>query len=213
MQDLDIRGAGNILGAEQSGFIAEIGYETYQRILNEALLELREEEFPGMVEDTTEQKQDFVADCVIESDFEALIPDTYVENISERIRLYRELDNITDEPGLEKFAKELCDRFGELPQQVEGLMEIVRTRRYCLELGVERLLVKNGKMIMYFVGEQTSPFYQSPVFAAVLRFVQQQILPCRFSERNDKLSLIFSDVTHVMTMAGYVKKMWEGVRG
>ena len=212
MQDLDIRGAGNILGAEQSGFIAEIGYETYQRILNEALLELREEEFPDMMEDTTEQKQEFVTDCVIESDFEALIPDTYVENISERIRLYRELDNITDEPGLEKFAKELCDRFGELPRQVEGLMEIVRTRRYCLELGVERLLVKNGKMIMYFVGEQASPFYQSPVFAAVLRFVQQQILPCRFSERNDKLSLIFSDVTHVMTMARYVKKMWEGVR-
>lgn len=104
MQDLDIRGAGNILGAEQSGFIAEIGYETYQRILNEALLELREEEFPGMETPPTEQKQAYVADCVIESDFEVLIPDTYVENISERIRLYRELDNIPDEAGLEKFG-------------------------------------------------------------------------------------------------------------
>lgn len=209
MQDLDIRGAGNILGAEQSGFIAEIGYETYQRILNEALLELREEEYPGMEVDAAQQKQEFVADCVIESDFEALIPDTYVENISERIRLYRELDNITDEQGLEKFARELGDRFGKLPPQVEGLMEIVRTRRYCLDLGVERLLVRNGRMIMYFVGEQRSPFYQSAVFAAILKFVQQQILPCRFSEKNDKLSLIFTDVTNVMKMAKLVRKIWE----
>lgn len=209
MQDLDIRGAGNILGAEQSGFIAEIGYETYQRILNEALLELREEEFPGLEAATVDQKQSFVADCVIESDFEALIPESYVENISERIRLYRELDNITDEEGLNKFAKELNDRFGVLPPQVEGLMEIVRTRRYCMDLGVERLLAKNGRMIMYFVGEQTSPFYQSPVFASILKFVQRQELPCRFSEKNNKLSLIFPDVTNVMKMGRYVRKMFE----
>lgn len=211
MQDLDIRGAGNILGAEQSGFIAEIGYETYQRILNEALLELREEEFPELEAATVDQKQTFVADCVIESDFEALIPETYVENISERIRLYRELDNIPDEQGLEKFAKELCDRFGELPPQVEGLMEIVRTRRYCLDLGIERLLAKNGKMIIYFVSEQTSPFYQSEVFSAILRFVQKQILPCRFNEKNDKLSLVFTEITNVMKMARYVKEMWDNV--
>lgn len=209
MQDLDIRGAGNILGAEQSGFIAEIGYETYQRILNEALLELREEEFPGLEAATVDQKQSFVADCVIESDFEALIPESYVENISERIRLYRELDNITDEEGLNKFAKELNDRFGVLPPQVEGLMEIVRTRRYCMDLGVERLLGKNGRMIMYFVGEQTSPFYQSTVFASVLKFVQRQELPCRFSEKNNKLSLIFPDVTNVMKMGRYVRKMFD----
>lgn len=212
MQDLDIRGAGNILGAEQSGFIAEIGYETYQRILNEALLELRDEEFPEIGNDTqADKKQEFVTDCVIESDFEALIPDTYIENISERIRLYRELDNIPDEAGLAKFEKELRDRFGDLPVQVTGLMEIVRSRRYCLDLGVERLYVKNGKMVMYFVSEQTSPFYQSPVFSAILRIVQQQLLPCRFSERNDKLSLIFTEVTNIMKMSRYVRKMWENV--
>lgn len=212
MQDLDIRGAGNILGAEQSGFIAEIGYETYQRILNEALLELRDEEFPEMGKDIqADKKQEFVTDCVIESDFEALIPDTYIENISERIRLYRELDNIPDEAGLAKFEKELRDRFGELPVQVTGLMEIVRSRRYCLDLGVERLYVKNGKMVMYFVSEQTSPFYQSPVFSAILRIVQQQLLPGRFSERNDKLSLIFTEVTNIMKMSRYVRKMWENV--
>ncbi len=210
MQDLDIRGAGNILGAEQSGFIAEIGYETYQRILNEALLELREE-FPDLETPEKHEKQAFVSDCVIESDFEALIPDTYVENISERIRLYRELDNIPDEDGLQKFERELQDRFGELPQQVKGLMEIVHMRWLCVELGVERLLVKNGKMSMYFVGEQTSAFYQSPLFAAILRFVQQQMLPCRLSEKNDKLSLIFTEITNIMKMSGYVRKMWETV--
>ncbi len=213
MQDLDIRGAGNILGAEQSGFIAEIGYETYQRILNEALLELREEEFPEAMTEQAEQRQEFVAECVIESDFEVLIPDTYVENISERVRLYRELDNISDESGLERFASKLTDRFGTLPSQVEGLLEIVRSRRYCMELGIERLLVKNGKMIVYFVGEQTSPFYRSAVFAAILKFVQQQSLPCRFSEKNGKLSLIFTEVTNVMKMARYVRQMWEKVRG
>lgn len=213
MQDLDIRGAGNILGAEQSGFIAEIGYETYQRILNEALLELREEEFPEAMTEQAEQNQEFVAECVIESDFEVLIPDTYVENISERVRLYRELDNISDEAGLERFASKLTDRFGALPPQVEGLLEIVRSRRYCMELGIERLLVKNGKMIVYFVGEQTSPFYRSAVFAAVLKFVQQQWLPCRFSEKNGKLSLIFTEVTNVMKMARFVRQMWEKVRG
>lgn len=212
MQDLDIRGAGNILGAEQSGFIAEIGYETYQRILNEALLELREEEFPEMRAEETERQTEFVAECVIESDFETLIPDTYVENISERIRLYRELDNINDEAGLERFASQLSDRFGKLPHQVEGLLEIVRSRKYCMELGIERLLVKNGKMTAYFVGEQTSLFYQSAVFAAILKLVQQQWQPCRFSERNGKLSLIFTEVTNVMKMARIVRQMWEKVK-
>jgi len=177
--------------------------------LNEALLELREEEFPGMETPPTEQKQAYVADCVIESDFEVLIPDTYVENISERIRLYRELDNIPDEAGLEKFGQELKDRFGEIPAQVTGLMEIVRMRRRCMDLGIERLLVKNGKMIMYFVGEQTSPFYQSALFAAILRFVQLQILPCRFSEKNNKLSLVFTEITNIMKMSRYVREMWE----
>lgn len=207
MQDLDIRGAGNILGAEQSGFIAEIGYETYQRILNEALLELREEEFPQMEVPVSATRQGFVTDCVIESDFEALIPDTYVENISERVRLYRELDNINEEKELDKFEKELKDRFGEIPAPLNGLMEIVRIRRCCMEMGVERLLVRNGKMIMYFVSEQRSPFYQSPMFTNLLGFVQQQVLPCRMNEKNDKLTLVFMEVTNIMKMSRIVKEM------
>lgn len=211
MQDLDIRGAGNILGAEQSGFISEIGYETYQRILNEALLELRDEEFPDVSMGDAGIKQEFVADCVIESDFEVLIPETYVENISERVRLYRELDNISDVSELEKFERELKDRFGELPVQVRGLMEIVKIRKCCLDMGVERLLVKNGKMMVYFLSEQTSPFYQSAVFSNVLKFVQQQQLPCRFNEKNDKLSLIFTEITNIEKLSRYIHTMYKHI--
>lgn len=211
MQDLDIRGAGNILGAEQSGFISEIGYETYQRILNEALLELREEEFPALQVPEQVEQRDFVAECVIESDFEVLIPESYVENISERVRLYRELDNISTEKELENFAKKLQDRFGEIPPQVTGLMEIVRVRRWSVALGVERLLVKNGKMIMYFVSSPSSAFYSSAVFTNLLKFVQQQVLPCRMSEKNDKLSLVFTEMTNIEKVARFVRRMWEEI--
>lgn len=211
MQDLDIRGAGNILGAEQSGFIAEIGYETYQRILNEALLELREEEFPELVRGQAEER-DYVADCVIESDFEALIPESYVENVSERIRLYRELDNIPDAAGLEKFAREMTDRFGELPEAVKDLTDIVRVRRWCMEMGVERLLAKNGRMSMYFVSDQASPFYRSELFSRVLKFVQRQTVPCRFSEKNNKLSLVFGEVSRVEDLVRIVKRMRDDLK-
>lgn len=207
MQDLDIRGAGNILGAEQSGFIAEIGYETYQRILNEALLELREEEFPDLQGSSDADKNSFVADCVIESDFEVLIPEQYVENVSERIRLYRKLDSIPDECELQKFAMELEDRFGPLPEQVKDLMEIVRIRRLCLRLGIERLSVKNGRMAMYFVGEQNSAYYKSNIFTQILVFVQKQIVVCRFYEKNGKLSLIFQEIREVKQITQIVKEM------
>ena len=211
MQDLDIRGAGNILGAEQSGFISEIGYETYQRILNEALLELRDEEFPDFSAGREDACKEYVAECSIETDFEILIPEIYVENVSERIRLYRELDNIEEGSQLEKFAKELQDRFGELPVQVKGLIEIVKIRKKCQALGIERVLVKNGKMITYFVGEQTSPFYSSAVFTRLLKFVQRQELPCRMNEKNDKLSLVFTEITNVEKMSRYVEKMSKNI--
>ncbi|WP_420910120.1 transcription-repair coupling factor [Odoribacter lunatus] len=214
MQDLDIRGAGNILGAEQSGFISEIGYETYQRILNEALLELRDEEFPDLqVMEEHGGGKDFVAECVVESDFEVLIPEFYVENVSERVRLYRELDNVSTEEELDIFGKKLQDRFGELPPQVTGLMQIVRVRRWCMALGVERLLVKNGKMVMYFVYSQTSPFYSSAVFSNLLRFVQHQELPCRMSEKNEKLSLVFTEMTNIEKVVRFVGKMWREIVG
>lgn len=211
MQDLDIRGAGNILGAEQSGFISEIGYETYQRILNEALVELRDEEFPTLQVAEAREQKEFISECIIESDFEVLIPESYVENISERIRLYRELDNISTEEELRTFGKRLQDRFGKIPPQVLGLMEIVRIRRWSMALGIERLLMKNGKMVLYLVGSQTSPFYSSVLFTNFLNFVQRQIIPCRMSEKNDKLSLIFSEVSDIENAARIVKRMWQEI--
>lgn len=211
MQDLDIRGAGNILGAEQSGFIAEIGYETYQRILNEALLELREEEFPEANVGEGIEPGAYVTDCVIESDFSVLIPEAYVENVSERIKLYRELDNIEEEEGLMRFAAAMEDRFGPLPDQVKGLMDVVRVRWKCVAMAVERLFVKEGRMVMYFVADQKSPFYASPLFSAVLEFVQRQVLACRMSEKNGKLTLAFTGVTDVERMTGYVNQMYKEV--
>lgn len=210
MQDLDIRGAGNILGAEQSGFISEIGYETYQRILNEALLELRDE---GIFAESSQGQMDreIVAECVIDTDFEVLIPENYVENISERVKLYRELDNINESVELEKFEHDLRDRFGEIPPQVAALTEIVRIRKACQEMGVERLLVKNGKMVMYFVSDQASPFYSSAVFSNLLKFVQKQVLPCRFSEKNDKLSLIFTEMTNIAKLSRYVGTIRDSI--
>lgn len=121
------------------------------------------------------------------------------------------MDNISGEADLEKFAKELKDRFGEIPQPVAGLMEIVRVRRCCMDMGVERLLVRNGKMIMYFISEQASPFYQSAVFTNLLHFVQKQVLPCRMSEKNDKLTLVFTDITNIMKMSRFVKKIHESI--
>ena len=211
MQDLDIRGAGNILGGEQSGFIAEIGYETYQRILNEALLELKEEEYPELQHDSGTDSNVFVVDCVIDTDFELLIPDDYVENVSERVRLYRELDNITNEEGLRRFGEELEDRFGTLPDQVVGLMEVVRIRQRCIDLGIERLTVKNGKMIINFISDPNSSFYSSSVFNGVLKFVQAQICPCRMSEKNDKLNLVFSGMDTIERVSRVVHDMREFV--
>ena len=211
MQDLDIRGAGNILGGEQSGFIAEIGYEAYQRILNEAVLELKEEEFPELQQGEQGEPSAFVADCVIDTDFELLIPDDYVENVSERIRLYRELDNISDEEALRRFEIELQDRFGKIPSQVAGLMEVVRVRRRCLDLGVERLTVKNGKMIFNFISDPKASFYASSVFTEILKFVQRQVIPCKMSEKNGKLTLAFSGVDSIGRVSEITDRMKEFV--
>lgn len=212
MQDLDIRGAGNILGAEQSGFITEIGYETYQKILTEALLELRDEDPEyAMMSEMREESLHFVSDCVVETDFEALIPESYIENISERIRLYRLLDNMSSESELQSFLAEIEDRFGAAPQQVYDLLQIVRMRRMCMELGIERVLVKSGKMILYFVANQQSKFYLSPLFSAILRFVQQQVVRSALNEKNGKLSLVFDRIERISVMYRDVEAMYNFV--
>ena len=213
MQDLDIRGAGNILGAEQSGFISEIGYETYQRILNEALLELHSEDGLDYERADVVNMVGYVADCSVETDFKALIPDSYVENISERVRLYRELDAMEKDEDLDKFSHELRDRFGEIPVEVLDLMSVVRIRRLCCTLGIERVLAKNGKLVMYFVSDAQSLFYSSPIFTNILLFTQHNSNDCRFSEKNGKLSLVFEKVGKVPVFEKKITAMSNFVMG
>ena len=185
MQDLDIRGAGNLLGAEQSGFIADLGYETYQRILKEAVTELRTEEFSDTF--TSEQPQEeteFVADCTIESDMELLLPAWYVPQESERISLYRELDNIERETELREFGENLVDRFGKIPPETAELMRVPRLRRLGRQLGIEKISLKQGQMYLYFVDDSNKAYYQSPMFGRLITYLQQNPLRVKIREKS-----------------------------
>jgi len=208
MQDLDIRGAGNLLGGEQSGFINEMGYETYQRILDEALTELRRGEYKELFsEKESAVDVKFVNDCQIDTDLEIVISEDYVENVAERIKLYRELDNINTEDDLLAFEKRLIDRFGEIPQCVSDLFIVVRIRWMAIDLGVERIILKNKKLISYFVSDQDSAYYQSGVFMKVLSFVQQQTVACNMKENKNKLSLVFDNVENVEQIKDILSKI------
>ena len=171
MRDLDIRGAGNLLGAEQSGFIADIGYETYQKILDEAIQELKETDFKDLFKDELARKGAYVRDVTIETDVEMLIPDEYVSNTNERLSLYTQLDEIEDEAGIAAFSKMLEDRFGKLPKQVNFLFDGLRLRWLCKQLGFERLILKGGKLRCYFVSDPQSSFYETEQFNKIIQFV------------------------------------------
>ncbi|MCB8994996.1 MAG: transcription-repair coupling factor [Bacteroidales bacterium] len=209
MQDLDIRGSGNLLGAEQSGFIADIGYETYQRILNEAILELRENEFKYLYPATEEEKESrqYVSDCQIDTDLELLFPDHYINNVSERIRLYRELDVIPDEEGLAAFEKNLVDRFGPVPDETVELLNVVRLRWLALKLGMEKIIIKNSLMLIYFIQDPESAYYQSGVFSAVLNFVQRMGRNLVLKEENKRLSLKIPQVKSVKSAIDTLNKI------
>ncbi|VBB48445.1 Transcription-repair-coupling factor [uncultured Paludibacter sp.] len=200
MQDLDIRGAGNMLGAEQSGFIADLGYETYQRILNEAVHELKDEEFAELYADErTENKGNtaYVTDCQIDTDMELMFSDEYIENVSERISLYRELDNIENEVDLIEFQKNLEDRFGKIHKKGLGLMLIVRLRWLAMRYGVEKLVLKNGQMIAFLVSNLNSPYYQSDEFGKLLQYMASHPRTTKLREQNGKRSVVFMDVKTV----------------
>ncbi len=209
MQDLDIRGAGNLLGGEQSGFIADIGYETYQRILNEAVLELRENEFKDVFpeEKTNEKTARFIEECQVDTDLEILLPEEYVESISERIKLYRELDYVKTENEIEKFEMKLKDRFGNLPKQAKDLLNVVRLRWQALDLNIEKLVLKNQNLILFFISNQNSAFYQSPQFDKILEFTQSQTIPCVMKESKNKLSLSFEDVFDIVSASEILQKL------
>ena len=190
MQDLDIRGAGNLLGAEQSGFIADIGFETYQKIMNEAVAELRAEQ------EVVEQMR-FIDDAHIDIEVEAALPDAYVSQQAERLKLYRELDSTKDEEALQAFESRLADRFGPLPRAAKELLNVVRLRWEAIRLGMERVKVKNGLMIVHFVGEENSPFYKSEAFMTLLQRVTQR--PDRFvlKQHNNRLAMTVRNVKDV----------------
>jgi len=195
MKDLDIRGAGNLLGAEQSGFISEIGFDMYQKILNEAIQELKETEFKEMYD---ELQTAFVHDCQIETDLEILIPDDYVSNIAERINLYKELDNYETEEELAKFEEELVDRFGPVPEPTKEMIQALRLRWMGKAIGIEKLVLKQNKLICYFISNQDSLYYQSPLFSKVLNFVQKNPNLCTLKERKGRLSLVFEHVKTIV---------------
>ncbi len=197
MQDLDIRGAGNLLGAEQSGFIADLGYETYQKILHEAVTELRNEEFAGEDVNDSEQEQEYATDCVIESDMELLLPSDYVPQESERIALYQELDSIERELDLQAFKSRLLDRFGKIPAVTAELLRIPRLRRLARLLGIEKVALKQGSMFIYFVDDSNKAYYQSPMFGRILHYLQDNPRRCRIREKNGRRSFAISDVKKV----------------
>ena len=200
MQDLDIRGAGNMLGAEQSGFIADLGYETYQKILNEAVHELKDEEFADLYADERAENATstaFVNDCQIDSDLEVMFSGEYIENVSERISLYRELDNIDKESELLEFEKRLEDRFGKIPTEGQSLILVVRLRWLAMRLGIEKLVLKNERMTAFLVSNPQSPYYQSEPFGRLLQYMTSHPRKCQLREQNHRRSVIFSDVKTV----------------
>ncbi len=197
MQDLDIRGAGNLLGAEQSGFIADIGYETYQRILKESVAELRTEEFADIYAETPPEEQEFTTDCTIDSDLELLLPATYVPQESERIALYQKLDNMESAADVAIFENNLRDRFGELPETVKELLRIVPLRITAKRLGIERLYLKEETMRLYFVSQENKAYYNSPAFGRVLSYVQLSPRRCEFRQHNGINSIIIHGVKRV----------------
>lgn len=215
MRDLDIRGAGNLLGAEQSGFITEIGYEMYQKILDEAMSELKEEMYDGrglMNEGNIHQlstinHQLYVKDCQIETDLSILIPDEYVENISERISLYQQLDNSRTENDLMNFERMLIDRFGKIPEQTRQLINVVRLRWLALELGFEKLVLKKGILIGYFIANPKSGFYESETFSKILNYVQGHPANCSVRQGEEKLSLVVEGIKSVAAAMEFMRKM------
>ena len=196
MRDLEIRGAGDILGAEQSGFISDIGFEMYQRILAEAVKELKESEFKDIYVKNTSDSF-LVDECQIDTDMEILIPDHYVNSISERLQLYKDLNTIENEDKLNIFVEQITDRFGKIPPEVEKLLHTIRLRWIAKDLGFEKIILKANKMIAYFVANPNSAFFQSEQFSLILKFIQLNPKACQMKEKNNKLSLIFEKISTV----------------
>ena len=221
LQDLDIRGAGNLLGAEQSGFIADLGYETYQKILKEAVRELKNDEFQDLFKDirndgdTDSRNQGitdaskYVDECTVETDLDLFFPDSFVPDGSERILLYRELDSMERETDIQRFRERLQDRFGQIPKQALELIRLVTLRRIGRELGIERIYLKAGRMSLFFVSNPDSPYYESNAFGSILAYAAQNPMTCRLREEGTKRSLLISNVPDVENAISILQKMYN----
>jgi len=212
MKDLEIRGAGDLLGGEQSGFINEIGFDTYQKIMNEAIEELKENEFKELYHEENDiETKEFVKDLQIDTDFELLFPDDYINSVNERLNLYNELGSVKDEDGLLTYEQKLIDRFGPLPKEAQALLNSIRIKWIATRLGIEKLIMKQGKMIGYFVGDQQSDYYQSSRFRKVLQFVQLHGNLCKMKEKETKsglrLLLTFENVKSIRKALEFMELM------
>ncbi|MEE0927526.1 MAG: transcription-repair coupling factor, partial [Bacteroidales bacterium] len=209
MRDLDIRGAGNILGAEQSGFISEIGFDAYHKILNEAIRELKSNDFKELFVEEIKQDGYYVDSCTIETDLEIFIPDTYVSDIVERLKLYKRLDSIEEDSETEKLKSELTDRFGKIPKQTEELFEVVKLKRLAKKLAIEKLFIKRGKMIAYFITDKESEFFQGEAFGKIIYHVQCYPQQCLLQESTERLTLTVSHIkdihSAVLTLQNMIK--------
>lgn len=211
MRDLDIRGAGNMLGGEQSGFIAEIGFEMYQKILDEAIRELKRTEFKELFKAEIQQQDDFVSDCSIDTDLEILIPDNYVESITERLSLYSRLDSCETEDDLIAFHKEMTDRFGPIPEQVEDLFTTVRCRKIAVELGFEKLFLKNDTLRCFFVSNPDSPYFQSDIFNGILLFLQTGTNKGKLKQVGKNGILVVENIKNMTELFSFINKMKSSI--
>ncbi len=211
MRDLDIRGAGNLLGGEQSGFIAEIGFEMYQKILDEAIRELKRTSFKDVFKEEISKQDDFVSDCTIDTDLEILIPDDYVESITERLSLYTRLDNCENEKELQEFEKELLDRFGPIPGEVKDLVTTVRCRRAAVDMGFEKMTLKDKTLRCYFINKNDSPYFESDVFKNIMQYLQTSTNKARLKQVGKNFLLVVNDVNDMDVMLGFLQRMHNAV--
>ena len=211
MRDLDIRGAGNMLGGEQSGFMAEIGFEMYQKILEEAIRELKRTEFKELFKEEISKQDDFVNDCTIDTDLEILIPDSYVESITERLSLYTRLDNCEKEEDLQEFYKEMTDRFGPIPSQVEDLFTTVRCRWVAVDLGFEKMSLKSEVLRCYFINKPDSPYFESELFKNVLSFLQTGTNKAKLKQAGKNFLLVVEPMKDMKAMLRFLTQMHQSV--
>lgn len=209
MRDLDIRGAGNMLGGEQSGFMAEIGFEMYQKILDEAIRELKRSSFRELFKEEIARQEDYVQDCTIDTDLEILIPDDYVESITERLSLYTRLDNCENEEELQAFHAELQDRFGPIPAQVDDLFDTVRVRRLAVELGFEKLLLRETALKCFFINKHDSPYFESALFQRILQYLQTGTNKARLKQSGKNFLLVVEGMKDMATILEFLKRMHQ----